>query len=65
VLGTIDANVSGSLLFTGPTQTIVTDQFGSAFLMSPVQLEGMLSITQSNHVLFSGMVSGSGTASVG
>jgi hypothetical protein len=64
VLGTIDADVSGSLSFTGPIETIVTDPFGGAVVTSPVQWSAILSITQPNHVLFNGTVSGSGTATV-
>jgi hypothetical protein len=63
-LGTIAADVSGTLSFSGATSTLVTDPFGGALLTGPVQWSGILTITQPNHVLFNGTVSGSGTASV-
>jgi hypothetical protein len=65
-LGTIDADVSGSLSFTGPTKMLVIpdNSFQGATLSAPVQWTGTFVIMQPNHVFFNGTVSGSGTASV-
>ena len=65
-LGIIDADVSGSLSFTGPTKMLVIpdNSFQGAILSAPVQWSGTLAIMQPNHVFFNGTVSGSGTASV-
>jgi len=65
-LGTIDADVSGSLSFTGPSKMLVVpdNAFQGAILSAPVQWSGTLAIMQPNHVFFNGTVSGSGTASV-
>jgi hypothetical protein len=65
-LGTIDADVSGFLSFTGPPQTLVVpdNSFLGAILSGPVQWSGTLAIMQPNHVFFNGTVNGSGTASV-
>lgn len=65
-LGTIDADVSGSLSFTGPSKMLVIpdSSFQGAILSGPVQWSGMLAIMLPNHVFFNGAVSGSGTASV-
>jgi hypothetical protein len=65
-LPVIDADVSGVLSFTGPTETIVLpgDPLDFDAITAPVQWSGALTITQSNHVLFNGTVSGSGTGKV-
>jgi hypothetical protein len=65
-LGTIDADVSGSLSFTGPSKMLVIpdNSFQGAIFSGPVQWSGTLVIMQPNHVFFNGTVSGSGTASV-
>ena len=65
-LATIDADVTGSLSFVGPTDVIdiASDQFASDFLTEPVQVSGALTVTQGTHTLFNGTFAGSGTASV-
>jgi hypothetical protein len=67
VPGLIDADISGSLSFTGPTDmlNISNDPFASAFFSEALQWSGSLKITQPNRVLFNGKVGGSGTGSVG
>jgi hypothetical protein len=63
--GAIDADVTGNLSFTGPTDVleISHDPFASAFLSEAVQWSGTLTVTQPNRVLFNGTVSGSGVGS--
>ncbi len=63
---TIDADVTGSLWFTGPTDVLAISQdpFAAAFFSEPVQWSGWLKVTQPNRVLFNGSMSGSGRASV-
>jgi hypothetical protein len=65
-LNTIDADISGNLSFTGPTDTlnISPDPFLGDILSEPVQWSGSLTITQANQVLFNGTVGGSGVALV-
>jgi len=65
-LHTIDADVSGNLSFTGPTDTldISHDPPTGDVLSAPVQWSGSLTITQPNQVLFNGTVFGSGGATV-
>ena len=65
-LATIDADVTGSLSFVGPTDMIdiASDQFASDFLREPVKVSGILTVTQGTHTLFNGTFAGSGTASV-
>jgi hypothetical protein len=67
VLGTVDADISGNLSFTGPTDMldISNDPFAGAFFSEAVQWSGSLKITQPNRVLFNGKVGGSGTGSAG
>ena len=67
VQGLTDADISGNLSFTGPTDmlNIGHDPFADAFFSEAVQWSGSLKITQPNRVLFNGTVSGSGTGSVG
>jgi PEP-CTERM motif len=67
VVGPIDADISGSLSFTGPTDmlNLSHDPFASAFFSEAVQWSGSLKITQPNRVLFNGKVGGSGTGSAG
>jgi hypothetical protein len=63
---TIDADVAGSLSFTGPTDVldISHDPFASTFFSEAVHWSGWLKVTQPNRVLFNGTMSGSGLASV-
>jgi len=65
-LHTIDADISGSLSFVGPTDTLDISQepFAGDFLSEAVQWSGWLTITQPNRVLFNGTVRGSGVGSV-
>jgi PEP-CTERM motif-containing protein len=65
--GSIDADVTGNLKFTGPTDVLVisNDPFTSEFLSEAVHWSGTLTVTQPNRVLFNGTVSGSGNGSVG
>jgi hypothetical protein len=65
-LATIDADVTGTLSFVGPTDVvdIGPDQFASDFLTEPIQFSGFLKVTQGTHALFNGTFAGSGTASV-
>jgi PEP-CTERM motif-containing protein len=59
------ADITGSLTFTGPTETLVINSpFSTSSFSDPVQFSGMLMITQRNRVLFDGTVSGSGVGSV-
>jgi PEP-CTERM motif-containing protein len=62
---TIDADVTGNLSFTGPTDVldISRDPFASAFFSEPVRWSGRLTVTQANRVLFNGTMSGSGVGS--
>jgi hypothetical protein len=64
---TIDADVTGNLSFTGPTDVldISHDPFDSTFFSETVHWSGWLKITQPNRVLFNGTVNGSGVASAG
>ena len=65
-LATIDADVTGSLSFVGPTDVIdiASDQFASDLLTEHVRFSGALTVKQGTHALFDGTFSGSGTASV-
>lgn len=65
-LHTIDADISGTLSFVGPTGTLDISQepFAGDFLSEAVQWSGWLTITQPNRVLFNGTVRGSGVGSV-
>jgi hypothetical protein len=65
-LATIDADVTGSLSFVGPTDVIdiKSDQFASDFLIEHVRFSGVLTVKQGTHTLFDGAIAGSGTASV-
>ena len=64
--GTIDADVSGTLSFVGPTGTLdVPDDTRFGSVTGPVQVFGSLLITQSDRVLFDGSLVGSGTGMVG
>jgi len=57
--------ISGKLMFTGPTETLVINSpFGTTSFSDPVQFSGILSIGRPNQVLFSQMVGGSGTGNV-
>lgn len=58
-------SISGKLMFTGPTETLVIDSpFGTTSFSNPVQFSGTLAIGRPNQVLFDQMVSGSGTGNV-
>ena len=65
-LHTIDADISGNLSFTGPTDVldISYDPPTGDILREAVQWSGSLTITQPDRVLFNGTVSGSGAALV-
>lgn len=64
--GIIDADVSGTLSFIGPTGILsIPDVIGFGSISGPVQIFGSLLITQSDHVLFDGSLIGSGTGMVG
>jgi len=64
--GTIDADVSGTLSFVGPTGILnVPDDIRFGSVSGPVQIFGSLLITQSNRVLFDGSLIGSGGGMVG
>jgi hypothetical protein len=64
-LSSVDADVSGTLSFTGATNTlsISRDPFDTDVLVSPVTWSGSLVIRQPNRILFSGTLSGSGIGS--
>jgi hypothetical protein len=65
-LHTIDADISGTLSFIGPTDVlnIPPDPFLGEVLSEAVRFSGSLTITQPNLVLFNGTVSGSGVGTV-
>jgi len=62
----LDADVSGNLSFTGPTDVlqVSNDPFTSEFLSEAVHWSGTLTVTQPDRVLFNGTVSGSGVGSI-
>jgi hypothetical protein len=63
---TIDADVTGTLSFVGPTGILsVPDDVRFGAISGPVQITGSLLITQSNRVLFDGTLIGGGFATVG
>lgn len=64
-LHTIDADVSGSLSFTGPTDTlnISHDAFATDSHRESVQWSGWLVVREPNRVLFNGTLRGSGVGS--
>jgi hypothetical protein len=64
--GTIDADVTGTLSFIGPTGILdVPDDIRFGSVSGPVQIFGSLLITQSNRVLFDGSLVGGGGGMVG
>ncbi len=64
--GTIDADVTGTLQFIGPTQFVNVDPVaGGDVLTAPVEVRGFLRITQPNRILFNGTLVGSAFALVG
>jgi hypothetical protein len=65
-LPSIDADVTGTLSFVGPTLfvDIGSDSWSTAFLSAPVQFSGLLKVVQDNRVLFNGTLLGSGTGSI-
>ena len=64
-LSSIDADVTGTLSFVGPTDfiNISSEPFASDDLTEPVQFSGVLRVTQAGRVLFDGTLAGSGIAS--
>lgn len=63
--GTIDADVTGTLQFIGPTQLIdINPEAGGDVLTAPVEVRGFLRITQPNRILFDGTLIGSAFATV-
>lgn len=63
--GAIDADVTGSLSFIGPTEFVsLTPDVGGDVLTAPVKLSGSLRVTQPGAVLFDGALMGSGTGTV-
>jgi hypothetical protein len=65
MLSSIDADVTGTLSFVGPTDfiNISSDPFAFDDLSEPVQFSGLLRVTQAGRVLFDGTLAGSGIAS--
>jgi len=63
--GTIDAQVTGTLSFTGPTEFVnLLPESGGDVLTSPVQVSGFLRVTQPNRIRFDGTLLGSAFATV-
>jgi hypothetical protein len=64
-LSSIDADVTGTLSFVGPTDFIDISNEPLAFvnLSEAVRFSGLLRVTQAGRVLFDGMLAGTGTAS--
>ena len=64
-LSSIDADVTGTLSFVGPTDfiNISSEPFAFDVLSEPVQFSGLLRVTQAGRVLFDGTLAGSGIAS--
>src|SRR5437899_3027139 len=63
--GMIDAQVTGMLSFVGPTQFVsLLPEFGGDVLTAPVQVSGLLRVTQPNLILFDGTLLGSAFATV-
>jgi hypothetical protein len=62
-LGILDADVTGWLTFTGPTDTvsIAPDPFACDYLTQHVKFSGMLAIVHRGRTLFDGPISGEGT----
>ena len=62
-LGILDADVTGWLTFTGPTDTvsIAADQFACDYLTQHVKFSGMLAVVHHGRTLFDGPISGAGT----
>src|SRR5438034_5944976 len=65
-LSSIDADVTGTLSFVGPTDfiDISSERFAFYDLSEPVRFSGLLRVTQRGRVLFDGTLAGSGIASV-
>ena len=65
-LSSIDADVTGTLSFLGPTDFIEISSEPFAFdnLSEAVRFSGVLRVTQAGRVLFDGTLAGSGIASV-
>jgi hypothetical protein len=59
-----DADVTGNFSFVGPTDVVTLDQFGGFFVSEPVRFSGVLKVVQGPHVLFRGMLRGSGLADI-
>jgi len=62
--GNIDADVTGTLSFVGPTDLVSLDPFGGDILTSAVRVSGFLRVTQPHRILFSGTLTGSGFGTV-
>ena len=64
-LNSIDADVTGTLSFVGPTDfiDISSERFAFDDLSEPVRFSGLLRVTQAGRVLFDGTLAGSGIAS--
>jgi hypothetical protein len=62
-LGVVDAEVTGWLTFSGPTDTvsIAPDQLACDYLTQRVTFSGMLAIARRGRTLFDGPISGAGT----
>lgn len=64
--GVVDADVTGVLAFTGPSQVVdIVAPERSDALFSPIQLTGFLRIARPDHVFFDGALSGGGVGMVG
>ena len=65
-LSSIDADVTGTLSFVGPTGfiDISSEPFAFDALSERVRFSGLLRVTQAGRVLFDGTLAGSGIASV-
>lgn len=61
--GVIDADVTGTLSFTGPAKALPVDPFGGGSVSADTQVSGALRVTQGDLVLFNGLLNGSGTGS--
>ena len=64
-LGTVDADVTGMLSFAGPTEFVALNpNIPGDVLTAPIQVSGLLRVTQPGVVLFDGALTGSGTGTV-
>ena len=60
-------NIQGHLNFDGPIVTLppVNGPFDAVSVTAPITWSGLLNLTQGSHVLFNGMLGGTGTATIG